>query len=941
MNRKIAHDRLFHSFGLILGVLALLTAAALPGDVSAADAARITGESHMQTQAPSGRIVVKLASGSDLVMDTSGVVSRSGGKHSHVARLDALVGSLVSGARLQKRFINAPVTRDPAGPHGHDLPDLALYAHFDGRTRDREALIRMIAALNADPVVDLAYLEPVAVPAALGFDAFTGAVPATNQAGGDAVLDTPNFESQQGYLADAPDGVGAWSMRSQAGARGEGLAIIDVEGGWLWTHEDLPAPYVELGTQIDDLSWRNHGTAVLGEMRGTDNGYGVTGIAPDCEVGCSSIGTASPAEALAAAMDNLDAGDLILIELHAPGPNATGFGQYGYIAMEYWQDNFDVIRLATARGIIVVEAAGNGEQDFDDPVYQGLFQRNVRDSGAIICGATDGGSLQIAWFSNFGSRVDLNGWGYSVTTCGYGDLQGGPEQEWYTSGFSGTSSASPIVTGSVASLQGMVREELGFDLDARAARDILRMTGTPTSDGSLIGTRPDLVAAFDLVETSVGELAGVVTDADTGLPIPGVLITVGGYGGFTVSGADGSWRLPRIAGGIDLVFSSFHYLSSWQMRNVVAGETTIMNVALTPRDIVDITGTVRGAGQPLAGALVAVLNHPVGETVSDSNGEFHLPGIPAGYDYNVKVDGVSGFGALFEVIQTQGAEGTLAFDPVLPAVSEDFADSGDFVSSNGLWSHGSPPVDVTGGAFVGPFCWGVGMDGDYDDYDFGNLNSPVYDLSDISGDQYYLSFHIFSATEVGFDGVNLETSTASGPFTVLEPLDLYTDEALSGLNGEPGWSGNSGRWRGVVFDVSDYIGGSLRFRLVFGADGGLTEQGFFVDGIAFDTGAQISATPDGATPAVVAELAAWPNPFNPLVHLDYAITRPGHLEVAVFDVRGQRVRTLLSAPTSDLRGRLSWNGRDDGGRNLPSGVYLVRLRDSAGQVASQRVVLTK
>ena len=59
------------------------------------------------------------------------------------------------------------------------------------------------------------------------------------------------------------------------------------------------------------------------------------------------------------------------------------------------------------------------------------------------------------WFSNYGKILNVQAWGWHVTTLGYGDAQGGAsENTWYTLRFSGTSSASPIVTGSVACLQG-------------------------------------------------------------------------------------------------------------------------------------------------------------------------------------------------------------------------------------------------------------------------------------------------------------------------------------------------------------------------------------------------------------------------------------------------------------------------------------------------------
>ena len=58
-------------------------------------------------------------------------------------------------------------------------------------------------------------------------------------------------------------------------------------------------------------------------------------------------------------------------------------------------------------------------------------------------------------FSNYGARVDVQGWGREVTTTGYGDLQGGLNEDlWYTDHFSGTSSASPVVVGALAANAG-------------------------------------------------------------------------------------------------------------------------------------------------------------------------------------------------------------------------------------------------------------------------------------------------------------------------------------------------------------------------------------------------------------------------------------------------------------------------------------------------------
>jgi len=935
MYRNFALPAVLFCFALILPAVPALAAG--PGFSDT------TGQPRMQTTVPTGRIVIHFAPEAGLRGGFQGIELGRNAKAAssgHAARVNNLVTSLAAGARLEGRFPDAPRPGDKAFG-GRAVPDLGLYAHFDARTLDRGALVKIAAALSADPAIDLAYLEPEAVPAALGFDAATGGFTPP-------LLPSAKFDTLQGYMEDAPQGIGALSMRLQPGALGSGVGVIDIEGGWLWSHEDLPTPMWEIGGQIDDLSWRNHGTAVVGVIRGEDNGIGVTGIAPLCDVGNSSIGTQYTAQAILNAAAVLSAGDVIVIEIHAAGPEATGVGQEGYVPMEFWQDVFDAIQVVNAQGILVCEAAGNGAVDLDNPLYQGLFDRNQRDSGAIMIGATNGELLAPAWFTNNGTRVDLNGWGFNVATLAYGDLQGDPEfpeQQWYTAQFNGTSSATPVVTGAVVGLQGMVRAMHGMDLDARLARDILLATGTMSTGPQLIGARPDLVAAHALADTGIGAVTGTVTDLVGGLPIEGVLVQVTGGGAWTMTAADGTWSLPLLTGAVDFDFSDFNYQTLQAGAVISTGATSVLDVQLTPLPQVEISGTVFGGLMPVQDALVTPLINPVAPTSSGLGGYYALQGLPSGSDYSLLFDGVPGFGA--QIVDLPLLSGDAHISPRLDAIVEDFeTDDGGFIRADTLWSWGAPPAGVTGDAFSGSNCWGIGMDGSgYGDASTDTLTSPVYDLSPLDGANYFMSFHLWSATETGFDGVHLLVSDG-GPFTVLTPVGGYTDLFLGGLGQNPGWSGETGRWQGTVFDVTSFQGGDLQFQLVFGSDGGVTGDGFFIDGITFGLGFgdhpsygnPPSPVPEGR---VIAHLRAWPNPFNPKVTIAWSVPEVGRLQVAVFDLRGRRVRMLHDGPVTSREGLVSWDGRDSRGRTAASGVYLVQLQGVGGAVASQRVVLTK
>ena len=403
----------------------------------------------------------------------------------------------------------------PAAMIAGEPADLTSFYKVEAAPEKLEALHRRL--LDQD-VVAGAYLKPGAEPAAHLNDMTAAPV--------EAPPASPDFASRQGYLDAAPGGVEARWAWTQAGGRGAGIRIIDIEGAWRFTHEDLTGNQggVVGGTMSIDLGWRNHGTAVVGEFSGDVNSFGVQGIAADAVVSAISIfGGLGSAGAINAAAARLGAGDVLLIELHRPGPRfnfAARDDQRGYIAVEWWPDDFAAIRNAVNRGIIVVEAAGNGAENLDDAIYQNPapgfpagwtnpFRRTNRDSGAIVVGAgapppgthgrNHGADRSRLDFSNFGALIDAQGWGREVTTAGYGDLQGGTDEDlWYTDRFSGTSSASPIIVGVAASLQGMARARGVPVLTPAQFRNCLRTTGSAQQDEpgrpatQRIGNRPNL-----------------------------------------------------------------------------------------------------------------------------------------------------------------------------------------------------------------------------------------------------------------------------------------------------------------------------------------------------------------------------------------------------------------------------------------------------------------
>jgi len=461
---------------------------------------------------------VSSLSGED-VNDLTKVLSKNG------IGLKPLFGA--SEERIQQEAASLAEEVSAGGESVDGIPDLSVFYSVDAPDDKLDKLAKQLCGCNG---VDAAYVKPSAVPSHASPDMGEEMLEAINMMSSlevEAPPATANFRSRQGYLNPAPAGIDANYAHSLAGGRGAGIGIIDIEGAWRFTHEDLTQNQggVVGGTQSVSRNWRNHGTAVIGVISGDRNALGIDGICPDARMRAISIfGGMGSAGAIRKAAQLSRKGDVVLIELHRPGPRynyQSRADQKGYIAIEWWADDFAAIRYATTRGIIVVSAAGNGAENLNSAIYNARpagfpstwrnpFRRGTGgDSGSVIVGAgapppgthgrNHGPDRSRLGFSNYGTAVDAQGWGREVTTTGYGDLQGGGNEDlWYTDRFSGTSSASPIVVGALGCVQGILRARRRPLLSPARARSLLRTTGSAQTSATgrprtqRIGRRPNL-----------------------------------------------------------------------------------------------------------------------------------------------------------------------------------------------------------------------------------------------------------------------------------------------------------------------------------------------------------------------------------------------------------------------------------------------------------------
>ncbi|MSS73884.1 MAG: T9SS type A sorting domain-containing protein [Candidatus Latescibacteria bacterium] len=130
------------------------------------------------------------------------------------------------------------------------------------------------------------------------------------------------------------------------------------------------------------------------------------------------------------------------------------------------------------------------------------------------------------------------------------------------------------------------------------------------------------------------------------------------------------------------------------------------------------------------------------------------------------------------------------------------------------------------------------------------------------------------------------------------------------------------------------------------------EQVGFWPSIPINGGRRIGLTLEVGGPATLAsaeeggggnDLALnqnYPNPFNPETAIRYELPRATNVRMTIYNAQGQAVRTLVDGPRPAGAQAVRWDGRDDRGRGVASGIYYYRL-EAAGFSETQKMLLLK
>ena len=84
----------------------------------------------------------------------------------------------------------------------------------------------------------------------------------------------------------------------------------------------------------------------------------------------------------------------------------------------------------------------------------------------------------------------------------------------------------------------------------------------------------------------------------------------------------------------------------------------------------------------------------------------------------------------------------------------------------------------------------------------------------------------------------------------------------------------------------------------------------------------------------------YPNPFNSATTISYDLSKNTHIELTIFNILGQKIKALVNCRQPAGKYQVQWNGRDNKGKDVASGIYLYRLK--AGEfIQIRKMILMK
>jgi ligand-binding sensor domain-containing protein len=138
----------------------------------------------------------------------------------------------------------------------------------------------------------------------------------------------------------------------------------------------------------------------------------------------------------------------------------------------------------------------------------------------------------------------------------------------------------------------------------------------------------------------------------------------------------------------------------------------------------------------------------------------------------------------------------------------------------------------------------------------------------------------------------------------------------------------------------EYYEGIYSLRLIADPNGKIWVDGYGGIYVVDGNNPDMTVSVKEYTPNSFLVIKNYPNPFNPSTTISFTLSKSDNAILAVYNITGQQIRTLFSGSLPVGKHSIFWDGKDDSGRFVSSGVYLSRLQ-SGEKVVVERMLLLK
>ncbi|MDP2172682.1 MAG: M14 family zinc carboxypeptidase, partial [Candidatus Cloacimonadaceae bacterium] len=416
-------------------------------------------------------------------------------------------------------------------------------------------------------------------------------------------------------------------------------------------------------------------------------------------------------------------------------------------------------------------------------------------------------------------------------------------------------------------------------------------------------------------------LKGNITDTLTGAPLQATV---------HISGID-DHPLYRVPIKSDALFGSYYYLLPageylarymrpgylTEERYVSISElgVTTENVSLTPSEAYQLSVLIRGDFfEPLAGAALVFENLDLPTYISDADGRISIPAFFPG-QYHLSVS-KAGYETLHIMRNIASPDIGLRLTSI-PILQETFETGISAWQRTGAWNRS------TAEAYGGNYSLADSPSGSYqnDQNTYCKLINPL-NLHNILN----ANLQFWAKTAIALDG----------DFVALQySLDNQNWFVLDYFNGTSPWTLYS-------YDLNSFIGSNLYIRFNLRTNSSTTANGIFIDDFKLFTNADVTSVEDEFS-SIDLKIASFPNPFKNRAHIRLSMEKPltEPIEIAIYNMRGQKIRSIYQGTPSKNKILIEWDGKDSHGTKSGTGIYFVLAKSGSKTLSTSKIVMIK